>query len=101
MDAGRLTVTEHDDQGRRILQLVGDLDAHTAPDLESALAPLEASDGAVVLDVSGLEFIDSAGLGVMVTFQGVHGGLTLRHPSERVAKVIEYAGLSDHLAIES
>jgi anti-anti-sigma factor len=50
------------------LRLAGEVDAATAPALESALAGGAAGGhDEVVLDCRGLEFIDSSGLNVLVT----------------------------------
>ncbi|MEZ5259004.1 MAG: STAS domain-containing protein [Ilumatobacteraceae bacterium] len=45
--------------------LVGEVDAHTAPQLKEAVAGREAS--VVVLDISGVTFMDSSGLRVVIT----------------------------------
>lgn len=55
------------DDGAVRLRLHGELDAATAPVLESGLSAA-AGDGAdqVILDCANLEFIDSSGLSVLV-----------------------------------
>ncbi len=53
----------------RVLALAGDLDAHTAPEFEAALAAcLDAGDARIVADGSGLSYVSSAGLGVFMAF---------------------------------
>jgi len=53
------------------LAVVGELDAATAPELAEALRGLTAgSESQIVLDFAGLEFIDSAGLSVLVAAHG-------------------------------
>jgi anti-sigma B factor antagonist len=60
---GSLTVTVSETEGGRLLELSGTLDLSTTATLESALRQAEASElAAVVLDLSGLRFIDSTGL---------------------------------------
>lgn len=57
----------------------------------------------VVLDLSSLDYIDSGGVGVLVstllhvTRRG--GRLKLLHPSERVARVLDITGLNEVFAI--
>ena len=51
-------------EGRRILQLKGPLNIHTVFDFQSAVRA-ETSPGLIV-DFSGVPFIDSAGLGTLV-----------------------------------
>ena len=48
------------------LQLHGDLDIATAPDLAEALNSIPASYGRLVLDLSKLGFIDSSGVRALV-----------------------------------
>ncbi|MBE1470797.1 STAS domain-containing protein [Kibdelosporangium phytohabitans] len=50
-----------------VVNLSGDLDHETAPDVRDQLLPLLADrSGLVVLDLGGLEFLGSAGLAVLV-----------------------------------
>ena len=55
------------DDGRLTLKVVGRLDTNTSPDLEAELA----QDGVreIVFDFSGLEYISSAGLRVLMSAQ--------------------------------
>lgn len=102
MPGSRLDVEVRDFKHQTSLVLVGDLDAHTASQLEAALEDVDPSTTRVVLDMGGLEFIDSAGLGVIIRHdqQRDSGGLVLSNVNERVLKVMEYAGLVGHLTIE-
>ena len=53
---------EHED-GRAVLRLSGELDLATAPLAESELHRMERDEPSfIVLDLQGLEFIDSSGL---------------------------------------
>jgi anti-anti-sigma factor len=52
--------------GPRMYFLHGDLDLSTFPLMETAIAPAIAKGGAVNLDLSGLTFIDSTGVGSIV-----------------------------------
>ncbi|MDA0180224.1 STAS domain-containing protein [Solirubrobacter phytolaccae] len=51
-----------------VLVLTGELDLAGAPDLNEALTEAREAGGALTLDLSELEFIDSSGLGVLVRF---------------------------------
>jgi len=92
--------TERRDRGDvAVLALHGDLDLNTAPDLRLALMEAidERSAKQVVVDLEGVDFIDSAGLGVLV------GGLERARAAGRelglvatgrnVLKVLELTGL--------
>jgi anti-sigma B factor antagonist len=80
----------------------GDVDIGSAPGLREQLQRLEARK--VVVDLSGVTFIDSTGLGVLVTAikhaKESGGQLTLRAPSRSTRKVLEITGLSQLVAIE-
>ena len=53
-----------------IVRLAGELDIATAPELTEVLHGLEPSCNRVILDLTGLEFIDSTGLRLAVTEHG-------------------------------
>ncbi len=58
-----LQVHRQDREGTVVLSLVGELDISSSPDLERALTQAEGDAPAtVVLDLSGLTFMDSSGL---------------------------------------
>lgn len=100
MPGSRLDIEVQDGNVQASLVLVGDLDAHTATQLEAALGEIETAKR-VVLDLGRLEFIDSAGLGVIIRHdQQRDQGLVLSNLNDRVLKVMEYAGLVGHLTIE-
>lgn len=53
----------------QILELEGDLDAHTAPDFEAAIRKcLDSDQHRIIVQGSRLEYISSAGLGVFMAF---------------------------------
>ena len=75
------------------LLLAGSLDSETAPQLEKALAGLDASIVLVVLDFKDLEYISSAGLRVIFAAhkqQAAQGGeLVMSNMSPGVRRVFE------------
>jgi anti-sigma B factor antagonist len=83
-----------------VVSLGGELDAANAERLERAL--LESVAGSVVVDLTGLRFIDSSGLTALVharnaiTGCGRHFGL--RGASGSVQRVFEITGLTTLLA---
>ncbi|MDX1510169.1 MAG: STAS domain-containing protein [Nitriliruptorales bacterium] len=101
MDVSRFSVERRGNESRVELLVSGELDAHTAPQLEAHLQPGDSSP-AIVLDLTDVEFIDSSGLGVIVAAHNSPdvGSLKVRGLSDRVRKVFEYAGLHEHLDIE-
>jgi anti-sigma B factor antagonist len=51
-----------------LIELFGELDLATAPELEEVIARAETTDARqIVVDLSGLEFIDSTGISLLIT----------------------------------
>ena len=80
----------------------GELDIATAPDLEAELHRAEESDAcAIVLDLSGLEFISTPGLRLVVAVhrrsQANSGRLCVVRPPPQILRAFEISGLSEHL----
>jgi anti-sigma B factor antagonist len=100
-----LQVARHDGADRIVLALVGALDVATAPGFRQTLQEAQYGGGRrVVLDLRGLEFLDSFGLGVIVgglRRARTHGGsLTVEVPADsRVRHVFEVTGLEELLGI--
>ena len=70
--------------GCRVVRVVGDIDAHSAPSLqEKLLRDLEAAPRRLVLDLTDVNFLDSAGIRVLITLCR-HSG----QPSERLRLVM-------------
>ena len=82
--------------GPRSFRLAGNIDASNAANVADLLEPYLQTDGDITLDLSELEFIDSVGLGVLVTTtKGLRGQgkLVVENPQHTVARAIELAGL--------
>jgi anti-sigma B factor antagonist len=84
--------------GHRVLEVGGEIDVYTAPQLRERLIAL-VEDGArqVVVDLNRVEFLDSTGLGVLVgalkRLRGVNGDLSLVCAQERLLKIFRITGL--------
>jgi anti-sigma B factor antagonist len=87
------------------LVLAGEIDAHTAPELARHLDPLPGDRSDVVLDVAGIEFIDSSGLRVLVEANqraaAAERRLVIRKPSTAVTRLLEISGLMEHLSVDA
>ena len=95
--------TSSDGLGR--ITLLGELDLATAPRLWAAIdAALDNGQRQLELDLSGLRFVDSTGLGVFVRagkeLRSLGGGLTLRNPGERLLTLLEITRLEEVFEIE-
>jgi len=84
-----------------ILFLSGRLDASKVPDAEKVLDTLTQS---TTVDLSELDYISSAGIGVFLKVQKrLHAsgqGLRLVHPRPRVRDIFHYAGLEHAFQME-
>jgi anti-anti-sigma factor len=82
----------------------GDLDIAGAPELEEALSLAMASDAnAIVIDLRGLEFIDSTGLRTLAQAPQADGGerISFVAGNDHVQAVFRIAGLLDELPFRS
>lgn len=90
-----------------VLHVTGELDPHTSPQLDEAFGEIAAHGGVrrVVLDVSGVQFIDSSGLRVLLAADDslANAGirLAIRAPSESVRRLLEITDLLEHFDVES
>ena len=85
------------------IALEGRLDTTTAPDLDAALRASLDGVTALNLDFSGLEYISSAGLRVLLSAQKImnkQGEMKLTNVSEPIMEIFEVTGFSDILTIE-
>jgi anti-anti-sigma factor len=87
------------------VQLRGELDLATAPDLDRLLDQLRR-DGhrQVTLDLSGLEFLSAAGLSVLLradhALRAAGGQLVLTRPTRLARRVLAITGLDTTLTIQ-
>ncbi|MDD5952365.1 MAG: STAS domain-containing protein [Oscillospiraceae bacterium] len=84
------------------LKLTGRLDTMTAPELEAVLK--ETIDGMEKLDLdfSGLEYLSSAGLRVLLTAQKImnkQGEMVIHNVNDTIMEVFEVTGFVDILTI--
>jgi anti-anti-sigma factor len=83
------------------IKLRGELDLLAAPRLAEALEE-NATESEVVLDLSELTFVDSAGLRVLFAFAGSrngHGPLILLNPTASIERLLEITRVDRHPAI--
>ena len=83
--------------------LTGRLDTTTAPKLETELKQNISGVEALILDFSGLEYLSSAGLRVLLSAQKVmnrQGSMTVKNVNEIIMEIFEVTGFVDLLTIE-
>lgn len=105
MTDGRLTIDAQPAGGGTLLVLEGEVDPHTTEQLDEAVDAALASAGDLVLELSGVTFIDSAGLRSLIRAQRqvdeAGGSLVLRAPRPSTRRVLEITGLTDELTVEA
>ncbi len=82
----------------------GDLDLAAAPELEESLRLAAASDAAaIVVDLRGLEFLDSNGLRALVQARLEDGGerISFVAGNDHVQSILRISGLADKLPFRS
>lgn len=86
--------------GISIIALEGFVDAHTAPNFETAIqSELEAGNVRIVVDCSKLNYISSAGLGVFMSFveevRDQDGDIKISGLAPKVRHTFEILGFHD------
>jgi anti-anti-sigma factor len=86
------------------LAVRGELDLEAATDLEAALEEaIRESAGAFVIDLTGVGFIDSSGLGVLLRARALLGredrALAVVCPHGPIRRVFELSGVSEVFAL--
>ena len=94
-----LTLATEEVEGATIIAVGGEIDVYTAPRLRDKITELVA-DGvySLIIDMEGVEFLDSTGLGVLVgglkRVRAHEGSLRLVCTQERILKIFRITGLT-------
>jgi anti-sigma B factor antagonist len=102
MDGQNLSLDVRRDGDSITVLAEGEIDKATAPLLRDCLTELR---GDVVLDLTALEFLDSTGLGVLISanrsLAETGGTLRVRDPQPQVRRVLDITGLGEWLTVET
>lgn len=95
-----MDITTSDSAAGTVVAVTGELDVFTAPALEQELQRcIEGGKADIVVDLTGVDFLDSTGLGVMVKAlkwaREAGGGLRVVATEERITKVFTITGLDE------
>jgi anti-sigma B factor antagonist len=90
--------------GVMVLSAQGEIDVATAPQLRQEIVEIaSAGSGPLVVDLDGVDFLDSTGLGVLVSglkrFRTLGTDLLLVSTRTRVLRVFEITGLMQVFSI--
>lgn len=98
-----MTIAKMAEGTKLTITLAGRLDTTTAPKLETELKQSISGVNELVLDFSGLEYLSSAGLRVLLSAQKVmnrQGSMVVRNVNETIMEIFEVTGFVDILTIE-
>ena len=88
-----LTFSTDQIDDRTVLAVVGEIDTQTTDELRGAVDDLDVAHRTLVLDLHGVEFVDSSGLGALLGIkkqqERAGGRLLLTRLSPPVARIIE------------
>jgi anti-sigma B factor antagonist len=101
-----LTLSTRTQGDRTIVEVGGEIDVYTAPKLRERLVDLvTAGNYHLIVDMEGVEFLDSTGLGVLVgglkRVRAHDGSLRLVCTQERILKIFRITGLTKVFPIHS
>jgi anti-sigma B factor antagonist len=103
--SNRLKLECATDASAVVLRVEGEIDLETAPAFDAEIRRIiEAQPERVLIDLAGVEFIDSTGLSALIRAdQGATAAgqqLSLRGGSSQVRRLFELTGLLDRLNFE-
>lgn len=97
-----LTITSSWDGDAPVLAMTGELDMSNASSVKAAVSASNAERaGRLVFELSGLRFIDSAGIAALLDAAERIDTVVVRSASPVVRRVIEITGVTDVLRLES
>lgn len=97
-----MTINKAAEGQKLTITLEGRLDTTTAPDLEKELQSSLSDVTELVINISGLEYISSAGLRVLLSAQKImnkQGEMSVTGVTEDIMEIFEVTGFSDILNI--
>ena len=87
-------------------RLVGEIDHHSAAQIRETIDAeiCKERPKRTVLDLSGIEFMDSSGLGLIMgriaLMRSLGGETVLKNPTDKVMRIVRLAGLERIMRIE-
>ena len=98
-----MTIEKNLNGNELTVAIVGRLDTTTAPQLEAEFKQNISGVEKLVLDFSGLDYLSSAGLRVLLAAQKVmnkQGEMVIKNVNETINEIFEVTGFIDILTIE-
>ena len=86
-----------------VVEMAGDIDSNTAPQAEEQILPLVQPAAKILLDMSGVEYMSSAGLRMLLsTYRQVsrqNGGIVLVELAEEIKDTMSVTGFLNFFMI--
>lgn len=84
-------------EGKATLYLTGDLDLSSVEDFRKALTDIGEAELSICLDLAGLDFLDSTGVGALISelkkFKQSSNEIIIKRFNEDVREVLEILGV--------
>lgn len=101
-----LSLSTRDVGGSAVIDVAGEVDVYTAPQLDEALTGLiDTGKFNLVVNLSDVEFLDSTGLGVLVKAlkhaRENGGSLAVVATHDRITKVFKITGLDSAISLHA
>jgi anti-anti-sigma factor len=91
-----------DPTGAQVVVVSGELDSSNAATLQERVASIPSQPAQrLIFDLTGLRFMDSAGIAVLLGAAAKASSVSVRNPSPIIRRVLEAMGLSGVFSIES
>lgn len=94
-----LTISRHDEGGTASLTLVGSIDLISRQELINAGKDVLGQGDSLRLDMTGVDFMDSMGIGALIELarhaEGLGRSFVIAEKSPRVRRVLQATGLDD------
>ena|SRR2546421_12730973 len=93
-------------KGTAVVAVTGEVDLYTAPRLRETIdSAIAGTPRELVIDLSGVEFLDSSGLNLLVRahkrLKPISGSVTVRGAGGQVLKALELTKLTDVFTVEA
>ncbi|MBP3856855.1 MAG: STAS domain-containing protein [Ruminiclostridium sp.] len=98
-----MTISKNQNGAELEIRLEGRLDTSTAPELEAELKTSLGGVDSLIFNLSGLEYISSAGLRVLLSAQKTmnkQGNMKVTGANETIMEIFDVTGFVDILNIE-
>ena len=99
-----LTLKTGETAGISFVKVLGEVDVSCADELRTCISRVMEHEGkGILIDVAGMPYIDSTGIGVLVgaAHAAAEQGITVSvaHPQRNVARVLSMLGMGEELGL--